>query len=342
MKKRTSWKDHFYFTRSERYGSWVLALLLALSFLLPKSGWLNPAPEVSLEQLDEAVLAYRASGELRAEGQSPAAKNSSSLQGAGLQEDVQPEYRRAESSRLKKGFPFDPNTVAADELSELGFSSSLARTFLRYRNSGARFYKPADLLRVYGMSEAFFSELEPYIRINSVKGTQRRETQAQSQPRLPAEASAAPAFAEAKMGGKQSSHTVPVSIDINTADRQQWEALPGIGPYYAGKILRFRKALGGFCSLAQVGDTRALPDSVFQKIQPFLKLETPPRKLDLAAATAEELAAHPYISRRQAEVLVKYREWHGDFHKAEDLLKTGVFDAEAVERLKPYLAFQAL
>ena len=339
MKKRTSWKDHFYFTRSERYGSWVLALLLVLSFLLPRSGWLNPAPEVSLEQLDEAVLAYRASGGLRLEGQSPVAENSSSLQ-EGLQGDVQPEGRRVEHSRLKKGFSFDPNTIAADELSELGFSPSLARTFLRYRNSGARFYKPADLLRVYGMSEAFFSELEPYIRISSVEGSGHRKEQSQLRPG--AEVPDAPAFAEAKDKQKHFSHTVPSPIDVNLAGREQWEALPGIGPYYAGRILRFREALGGFCSVAQVGDTRALPDSVFQKIQPFLRLETPPRKLDLAVATADELAAHPYISRKQAEVLVKYREWHGDFHKAEDLLKTGVFDVQAIERLKPYLLFQTL
>ncbi len=328
MKKRTSWKDHFYFTRSERYGSWLLGLLLVLSFLLPRSGWLNPAPEVDLQRLDEAVAVWQA---LQLE-------KAASSQGGDSKRVTyaQKSSRSAKepASQLRRGFPFDPNTVSSEELAELGFSPSLARTFLHFRESGARFRRPEDLLKVYGMKENFFRELQPYIRFAGGERTSPSEQDERVGQPVVAD------FAEATKTNYRKA--APVPIDINAATRQAWENLPGIGPYYASRILRFRDALGGFYEVEQVGDTRNLPDSVFQKIFPFLRLATPPQKLNLTTATAEELAAHPYISRKQAEVLVKYREWHGAFHAADELLKTGVFDAQEVERLKPYLQLEIL
>jgi DNA uptake protein ComE-like DNA-binding protein len=62
-------------------------------------------------------------------------------------------------------------------------------------------------------------------------------------------------------------------IDINSADTTSFIALPGIGSKLAARIINFRDKLGGFYSVAQVGETFGLPDSTFQKIKQYLKLE---------------------------------------------------------------------
>ena len=41
-------------------------------------------------------------------------------------------------------------------------------------------------------------------------------------------------------------------IDLNRADSAQLLALPGIGPYFAGKIVRYREKTGGYTSVEQL------------------------------------------------------------------------------------------
>ena len=48
---------------------------------------------------------------------------------------------------------------------------------------------------------------------------------------------------------------------------------------------------------------------------------------------------HPYLTRKQVEILMRYRVNHGDFEKIEDLKKTGVLDDNIIEKLKPYIVF---
>ena len=62
-------------------------------------------------------------------------------------------------------------------------------------------------------------------------------------------------------------------IDVNTADTSAFISLPGIGSKLAARIVTFREKLGGFYSVEQIGETYGLPDSTFQKIKQWLKLE---------------------------------------------------------------------
>mgnify|MGYP000678155897 CR=1 FL=1 len=62
-------------------------------------------------------------------------------------------------------FEFDPNLIEKDELLRLGFSEKVTSTILNYRNKGGKFYKKEDFKRVYGITEANYEILKPFIVI---------------------------------------------------------------------------------------------------------------------------------------------------------------------------------
>ena len=130
-----------------------------------------------------------------------------------------------------------------------------------------------------------------------------------------------------------------VYIDINTANEYEWQQLNGIGPYFAKRIVNFRDALGGFHSIDQISETYGFPDSVFNKIQPFLKKSDFSKKIAINQVSRDELARHPYISRKKSSILINYRSNHGPLTSVEDLYRIKIFDSTEILRLTPYLEF---
>jgi competence ComEA-like helix-hairpin-helix protein len=128
------------------------------------------------------------------------------------------------------------------------------------------------------------------------------------------------------------------AIDINIADTSAFVSLPGIGSKLASRIVSFREKLGGFCTIEQIGETYGLPDSTFQKIKQYLKIDNPSlKKIDLNTATVDDLKIHPYIRLSLANPIVAYRNEHGAFSKIEDIKKVMAVTDEIYKKIAPYL-----
>ena len=194
-------------------------------------------------------------------------------------------------------------------------------------NKGGHFNKPEDLQRVYGLHKNEYERIAPYVRIES-KISKTNEEFTSSKPK---------------------DETQPVKtyasryslIDINTADTSAFIFLPGIGSKLAARIVTFREKLGGFHSVEQVGETYGLPDSTFQKIKQYLKLDNVLiKKININTATVDELKAHPYIKYSIANPIVAYRNEHGSFSKVEDIKKVMAVTEEIYNKIIPYLTLQ--
>lgn len=216
-------------------------------------------------------------------------------------------------------FSFDPNTAQEQDFLRLGLPHALATRILRYRDKGGFFFDKSDFKKLYGLSDADFTRLEPFIAVAR------------------SEASVRPAVYSGGSGWSKTEMTGP--LDINSAAPDGWRQLPGIGAARAHKIVRYRDKLGGFISVDQVAETFDLPDSVFQKIRPLLHILAPVyRQINLNTVTAEELDAHPYFSLKQAQLIIAYRTQHGQFAKVEDIERIAAFtDRQWLEKVKPYL-----
>ena len=216
-------------------------------------------------------------------------------------------------------FYFDPNTLDAAGWQKLGIKDKTIASMQKYISKGGRFREPEDLNKVWGLRADEKERLIPYVRIA-----------AQAQPTYTNNYT----VYEKKPYEKK----VIAAVDINAADSSAFDALPGIGGGFSRRIINFRNKLGGFYKVEQVAETFGLPDSVFQKIKPLLKISgNDVKKLNVNTAKEEELKAHPYIRWQLAKVITEYKKQHGDFKQLEDLKKIMVIDAETYNKISPYL-----
>ncbi len=224
-----------------------------------------------------------------------------------------------------ENFKFNPNTASEHDFQRLGLPQFLAARIVKYRNAGGIFRKKEDLKKIYGFPEKDFLRLENYIQIVENEPIA-------AAPRPVTYASTASNFPQKKDKNTR--------LDINKATAEDFEKLPGIGIFRAEKMVYFREKLGGFSSVEQVAESRGLPDSVFQNIKNSLFFEAPVfKKINLNTATLEELNAHPYLDKRNAQLILAYRSQHGNYKNSEEIRKIGAFKDEGwLKKVLPYLS----
>ena len=252
----------------------------------------------------------------------------------------------AEHFNEPKLFNFDPNTVSVAGWQQLGLPRWLAERIDKYRSKGGQFRKKEDLLHIYDFPSDLYDQLEPYITLKQTNGpnhferdryadanayTNESETHQSTANRTPFSARSASSERPAKLALQP--------FDINTADTAQLIALRGIGATLAGRIVKFRDALGGFVATEQFGEIYGLDSVAREELVKFGKIRSGVRKIPVNTATAEELDRHPFLSRRQAQIIVNYREQHGAYTSTESLKPIRLLDAKTVEKIAPYLEF---
>lgn len=224
--------------------------------------------------------------------------------------------------------PFDPNTADSATLVRLGLPPRLARRICRYRAAGGRFRHARDLARIYGMDTAALRRLRPYIRIAAAPGA--NPSFRKPRPLEKSHYAYTPYPSRKLPRGRQ--------LDLNAADSAELLRVPGVGPYFARRIVRYRQRLGGFVSPEQLREIPNLPDSV----QTWFRVtaEKAQRPLRLNTATFRELLRHPYLNYEQVKAIVNYRERQGALQTLQELSLSEAFSAADLERLTPYVSFE--
>jgi competence ComEA-like helix-hairpin-helix protein len=236
--------------------------------------------------------------------------------------------RSSKKERLAaQQFNFDPNTATESELLQLGLPKWVTSRVLNYREKGGKFRKKEDLSKIYGFPKEDYERLEPFIAIAAAGEASRPQ------------ASFSASGSSGANNYPQKNFAPAGPLDINRAGVEHWQMLPGIGEKRAQMIVKYRERLGGFVSVTQVGELRGLPDSVYQRIRPMLVLQfSEPRRLNINVLNTQELDAHPYITPRQASLIVADRSQNGNYQKVEDLLRIPVlFDKAWLDKIRPYL-----
>jgi len=65
-------------------------------------------------------------------------------------------------------------------------------------------------------------------------------------------------------------------LDLNAADREDLEALPGVGPKTAAAILDTRSRLGGFSSVDELRRVPGVGPKTLERLRPLLRVGPPP------------------------------------------------------------------
>ena len=269
-----------------------------------------------------------------------------------------------EEGMVHELFPFDPNTASAEDFERLGLESWQARSIIRFREKGGIFSRPSDFARVYGITKRTYEVLLPFIQIaddykpaadfygkEGYGRSRRRYTPYYNNRRNYDReerygrydldnASSSEGKAEGKTDTKVYSYPHKLRanehIEINGADTTLLMKIPGIGSYYASRIVRYRERLGGFASAQQLEEIDGLPESTIA----YIKIDNQQiRKLNLNKLTLNQLKKHPYLNFYQAKEICDYRRLKGPLHSIEDLKLLKDFPPDEIERLKPYICF---
>lgn len=315
-------RDEFGLTRSQARGFLAIAVVMILC-------WFGPLTYDRLTSEESTVI--------------PEADSRKADSLLAILEKIQPEKpyyaksNRADYSQKDREenpeqplslFYFDPNTASAAQFQELGMPKFIAERIVKYRTKGGQFRQKEDLQKIYGLAPALYERLEPYISIPEKKAFAAAPTPPTTEPSL-TPSSPKPAFTKPAL----------VPFDINTADTSQLIRLKGIGSKLAARIIKFRDGLGGFTSTAQYAEVFGLDSLALSELHRFAQVRTGVQKISINTASPEELDRLPYLSKRQSEIIVRYREQHGAYKTPQDLLNIKILDEKLVNKIAPYLAF---
>lgn len=243
--------------------------------------------------------------------------------------DAQPTY--AVPVATPERFAFDPNTADSTQLLRLGLSPWQVRGIYRYRAKGGVYRHPTDFARVYGLTLKQYRELEPYIHISP-----------DYRPAAATVATSAAHATSAQGAARRDTVRYPVKlrptqhISLNRSDTSMLKRVPGIGSYYARRIVDYRERLGGYHSVDQLLEIEGMPEEALA----YIKIDAVAlRRININRLTLAQLRRHPYISHFQARAIVDYRRLKGPLTSLQQLSALPDFTAEDIERLRPYVEF---
>ncbi|MFV2073282.1 MAG: ComEA family DNA-binding protein [Thermoanaerobaculales bacterium] len=84
-------------------------------------------------------------------------------------------------------------------------------------------------------------------------------------------------------------------VNINSADTEQLQMLPRVGPALAGRIVEFREANGAFQSVDEIVAVKGIGERSFEKLKPYIVTDgetTLKEKVHLPRSTGGENAAN--------------------------------------------------
>ncbi len=215
---------------------------------------------------------------------------------------------------------FNPNKDSYDELVSKGVNAPVARNIVNFRSKGGNFKDAASLAKLYAISPEYYTQLKPFVQIDDVP--------------------------EAKQGNKNSAATkenpptpkLITILDINSATTEDLMELKGIGKYYAGKIIRDVNWKGGYYSLSQLYNVKDIPKETIDNVIAFLKVDaTKIVKIKLNTADFAALRKHPYLTYKEVQAIINYREQHGDYQSFTDLKKIHLLKTKDFNQVLPYL-----
>ncbi|OFX70974.1 MAG: hypothetical protein A2X12_06475 [Bacteroidetes bacterium GWE2_29_8] len=207
-------------------------------------------------------------------------------------------------------FYFNPNVISDSQMEKLGFNNIQIKTINNYRNKGGWYYKEDDFAKMYNFTKDEISLILPFVKI------------------------------ESKLSVYSKKIYTPILIDLNNADSLELIKVRGIGPVFAMRIIKYRNLIGGFYCKEQLREVWGIDSIFYNLIVPQVLLnDSFLRKLNINKATYYELASHPYIGSKKANIIINYRRFHYPFSTIYDIQKTLVFDDSTIKKIAPYISF---
>ena len=125
-------------------------------------------------------------------------------------------------------------------------------------------------------------------------------------------------------------------VDLNLADSAAFDSLPGIGGWFAAKMVEYRNALGGYSYKEQLMDIRNFDQEKFNALSDLITIaEEYMTPYPLWTLPADSLSMHPYIRNYETACAIElYRKnTPKDDWTVENMSASGVISKEYAAKL---------
>jgi len=254
--------------------------------------------------------------------------------------------REGESQVLDgKGLPmFDPNKIDSVSLLRYGLGNRQIHSLMSYRRHGGSFEVPLAVSKLYNWTDEDVEKVLKYMVIE--KRYKYREEYEKGRKNGNSESREFGTSESRKFGNSKTRNFGNletrkfgelVKVDLNGADTVILKRIPGVGSGIARAIVKLREKLGGFYCVEQLGDI----DYISPELYEWFEVKEPKnvKKININKASFQTMNAHPYISYGQVRELMTFRRLYGEIKDEQSLMDSGVFSADEMERLSPYLEY---
>lgn len=164
------------------------------------------------------------------------------------------------SRPFQQGETIDPNVAGDEALDRLpGVGRARALQIVREREENGPFASIDDLARVQGIGPGSVERLRPFLRIDPAVA---RSSEAAAD-RGSGSSSGAKAGAGAALGS-------PGRVNLNRATVEELQAIPGIGPVIARRIVAYRDEHGAFREPRELMEVSGVGEKTFARIAPLV------------------------------------------------------------------------
>ena len=261
-----------------------------------------------------------------------------------------PQYYAQKQDATGELFYFDPNTADSTQLLRLGLRPWQVRNIYKYRAKGGRYRQKEDFAMLYGLTLEQYRRLEPYIRIKpeamardyfngNGNGNDTRASSLRYGAFSSYDTAQAPTIRPTGYDNKKNTVnklTQGEFVDINTADTAELKRIPGIGSYFARRIVELRQRRQAFVSPDELLSIRNFPETALT----YMTASQNFAKIHINQSSLQQLKAHPLINYTQATDILRYRRLNGNIRSVNDISNLPSFTPEQLARLKPFLLFE--
>jgi|GEM_PF-891697 len=316
-------EDYFYFTKRERNG---LLLLIAISLLF------LALPAIVRKFRVVKQYKFEEFRQVMAAANSPVKRNVPSVDPGG-----------SVDLSLLNPQPIDPNFADKEAFLNLGLSPKLVNTILNYRNKGGKFYNSESLKKIYGMTDADYQRILPYI---AIKSDSRK-----SQPKPTAVVVSQPASTIPSVTIQNPTQ----KFDPNTVLKEELLSF-GIPEKIINRMIKFRGVGGKFAEPEDLENVYGMKKAWVEQLLPWMEIVQPeridPDKInlnkkkvkkkenpitDINTANFEDWQNLIGIGPYYADKIMGYREKLGGFISVDQILETNGLPDSVKQSILPAL-----
>lgn len=224
--------------------------------------------------------------------------------------------KRNSTSKFKKlTQKLDPNEFSLDDWMRMGLSKKQADIVLNFSVRGLK--SNDDLKKIFVFPEKLFDLIKDSLVYPVQKDYQLSKDRFEEKPIL------------------------KLVVEINSATQVDLEKIPGIGPYFADKIIEYRIKLGGFVSKNQLLEIWKFDTEKLSSIDKYIILDDSfITKINVNSISFDDLKDHPYFSYKVANSIVKMREVSGSYENVNEIGKSMLINDELLDKLTPYISIK--